>query len=75
MVKIDKALTIYEAKTFNEGKIDPKKCIATLAKLVYIFNQKEKFSEAETTTLFFSITKLLQNEDAYLRRIVYLLIK
>lgn len=44
IVKIDKALTIYEAKTFNESRVDPKQSIATLAKLIYLFNQKEKFS-------------------------------
>ena len=39
IIKIDKANTIMDAKCFNEPKIDPKKCIQILAKLIYLFNQ------------------------------------
>ena len=39
LVKIDKTATIHEAKSFNDSKIDPKACISTLAKLIYLFNQ------------------------------------
>jgi coatomer protein complex subunit gamma len=75
MVKVDKTATIYEAKAFHDSKIDPKKCISTLAKLIYLFNQGEPFTEDETTSLFFSITKLFQTEDPSLRRLIYTFVK
>ena len=74
-VKIDKAATIYDARCFHNTQLDTAKCIRTLANLIYLFNQGEHFSEDEGTQLFFAITKLLQSEEAALRRIVYVSVK
>lgn len=74
-MKVDKTATIYEAKAFHDSKIDPKKCISTLAKLIYLFNQGEPFTEDEATSLFFSITKLFQTDDPNLRRLIYTFVK
>ena len=75
MVKVDKTATIYEAKSFHDSRIDPKKCISVLAKLIYLFNQGESFTEDEATGLFFSITKLFQTDDPNLRRLIYTFVK
>lgn len=45
MIKIDKTATIHQVKLFHDSRIDPKKCITTLAKLIYLFNQGEAFTE------------------------------
>lgn len=44
MVKVDKTATIYETKLFDDSRVDPKKCINILAKLIYLFNQGEAFT-------------------------------
>lgn len=75
LVKIDKTATVQEAKLFNDSRIDPRACIITLSKLIYLFNQGESFTQDEATTLFFSITKLFQAEDPNLRRLVYTFVK
>lgn len=74
-VKIDKAATIYDARAFHNTQLETPKCIRTLTNLIYLFNQGEHFSEEEGTQLFFAITKLLQSEDASLRRVVYVSVK
>lgn len=75
MVRIDKTATMQEAKCFNSSNIDPPKCIKILVNLIYLLNQGEPFSDDEGTQLFFAITKLLQSEDAALRRAVYVYVK
>lgn len=74
-VRIDKTATMQEAKCFNNPTLEPSKCIQTLVKLIYLLNHGERFTEDEGTQLFFSITKLLQSEDASLRRAVYVYVK
>lgn len=64
-----------EARVFNETQILPKRCRTLLAKIVYLINQGEVFTENESTTLFFSITKLFQSNDKQLRRMIYLCVK
>jgi coatomer protein complex subunit gamma len=66
---------MQEAKCFNSSNIDPPKCIKILVNLIYLLNQGEPFSDDEGTQLFFAITKLLQSEDAALRRAVYVYVK
>jgi coatomer protein complex subunit gamma len=74
-VRIDKSTTMYDARCFHQTQLDCPKCIRTLTNLIYLFNQGEHFSEDEGTQLFFAITKLLQSEDAPLRRVVYVSVK
>jgi coatomer protein complex subunit gamma len=75
LVKIDKTATMHEAKCFNQSNIEAPKCIKILVNLIYLLNQGEHFTEDEGTQLFFAITKLLQSEDASLRRAVYVYVK
>lgn len=74
-VRIDKTATMQEAKCFNNSTLDPPKCIKILVNLIYLLNHGERFTDDEGTQLFFAITKLLQSDDANLRRAVYVYVK
>lgn len=53
----------------------PRKCCQLITKLLHILTQGEPFTSAETTNVFFGVTKLFQSKDANLRRMMYLFIK
>ena len=72
---VNKTSILQEAKCFNDSQINDKKCRLLLARLIYLINQGEKFLEVESTSLFFSITKLFQSNNYDLRRMIYLMIK
>ena len=55
--------------------MNPRKCTAVLAKILYLLNQGEVLGTTEATECFFAITKLFQAKDTVLRRLVYLGIK
>jgi coatomer protein complex subunit gamma len=42
---------------------------------MYLMNEGEELTEAESTDVFFKITKLFQSNDVNLRRMVYLILK
>lgn len=60
---------------FNATPVDAKKCRQLLAQLLRLLYNGETFPSQESTTLFFSISKLFQHKDVSLRQIVYLTIK
>ena len=60
---------------FNEAHVDPRKCQQVITKLLYLLTQGENFTKAESSDVFFSVTKLFQHKDFHLRRMVYLCIK
>ncbi|KAK9828743.1 hypothetical protein WJX72_001875 [[Myrmecia] bisecta] len=72
---IEKGAVLQEARIFNDAHIDPRKCQQVITKLLYLLCQGETFSQKEATEVFFSVTKLFQNKDANLRRMVYLVVK
>ena len=75
---LDKATVLQETKIFSEANMvtrHPKKCCQLITKLLHIFTQGEPFTSAETTAVFFGVTKLFQSKDANLRRMMYLFIK
>ena len=72
---VTKASILQECKCFNESQINDRKCKILLSRLIYLINQGEKFTEAESSMLFFSITKLFQSNNYDLRRMIYLIIK
>ena len=63
------------SRLFNETPVNPRKCTAVLAKILYLINQGETLGTTEATECFFAITKLFQARDTVLRRLVYLGIK
>ncbi|KAK7208395.1 vesicle coat complex COPI, gamma subunit [Myxozyma melibiosi] len=60
---------------FNSSPIQPRRCRVLLTKLTYLLSTGDTFARDESTTLFFSITKLFQHKDIALRQMVYLVIK
>jgi len=72
---LEKTSVLQEARTFNETPVNPRKCTAILAKILYLLNQGEVLGTTEATECFFAITKLFQAKDTVLRRLVYLGIK
>ena len=75
MKKIKKSEVLMESRCFNESQLIGKRCRTILGKIVYLINQGEVFSESESTSLFFSITKLFQSGSKELRRMIYLVIR
>ena len=47
-------------RLFNETPVNPRKCTAVLAKILYLLNQGETLGTTEATECFFAITKLFQ---------------
>lgn len=69
---------LQETKIFSDANMvtkHPKKCCQLITKLLHILTQGEPFTSAETTAVFFGVTKLFQSKDANLRRMMYLFIK
>ncbi|CUM65777.1 uncharacterized protein PRCAT00003425001 [Priceomyces carsonii] len=60
---------------FNASPVNAKRCRQLLGKLLRLIYHGETFPSQESTTLFFSISKLFQHRDVSLRQIVYLTIK
>lgn len=60
---------------FNTSPISPRRCRTLLTKIAVLVFTGEQFPTNEATTLFFSISKLFQNNDPSLRQMVYLILK
>ncbi|KAI5966521.1 SEC21 [Candida pseudojiufengensis] len=72
----DKMAVFQEClQQFNATPVNAKKCRQLLAKLLRLIYNGEEFPAQESTTLFFSISKLFQHKDESLRQLVYLTIK
>lgn len=72
----EKMLVFQEClQQFNASPVNAKKCRQLLAKLLRLIYHGELFPSQESTTLFFSISKLFQHKDLSLRQLVYLTIK
>lgn len=70
-------MSVYQEclQACNASPIQPKKCRKLLSKLLRLFYSGETFPKTESTSLFFSISKLFHNNDPSLRQIAYLAIK
>jgi coatomer protein complex subunit gamma len=66
---------MQESRIFNETKLNTKKCIDLLSKIIYLLNQGEEFAPNEKTEMFFNVTKLFFSNDTKLRRLIYVFIK
>lgn len=75
-VTLDKMAIFQEClQQFNTSPVNVKKCRTLLAKLLLLIYQGENFPVKESTTLFFSISKLFQHKNLSLRQMVYLTTK
>lgn len=72
----DKMVVFQEClQQFNASPVNAKKCRLLLGELLRLIYHGENFPAAESTTLFFLISKLFQHKDVSLRQMVYLAIK
>eukprot|EP00798_Chlamydomonas_sp_ICE-L_P030905 gene30905-35958_t len=72
---IDKGAVLQESRCFNDPTPDARRCQQVITKLLYLLNQGETFTKKEASEVFFASTKLFQNKDVNLRRMVYMCIK
>ena len=70
-----KSAVLQECRCFNDREINPRKCVGILTRILWLISQGEKLTRLETTDIFFGVTKLLQNKDQQMRRILYLMLK
>ncbi|CBZ53640.1 putative coatomer gamma 2-subunit protein [Neospora caninum Liverpool] len=72
----DKAKVLQEARAFSESPLNPKKCSQIITKILYLLSSNaDPLTSAETSTLFFGVTRLFQSSDERLRRLIYMLLK
>ncbi|PFH37395.1 putative coatomer gamma 2-subunit protein [Besnoitia besnoiti] len=72
----DKAKVLQEARAFSESPLNPRKCSQIITKILYLLSSNEDpLTSAETSTLFFGVTRLFQSSDERLRRLIYMLLK
>ncbi|KFH17057.1 putative coatomer gamma 2-subunit protein [Toxoplasma gondii MAS] len=72
----DKAKVLQEARAFSESPLNPKKCSQIITKILYLLSSNaDPLTSAETSTVFFGVTRLFQSSDERLRRLIYMLLK
>ena len=74
-VGLQKSAVLQDSRCFNDREINPRKCMGILTKILWLLSQGDKLSRQETTDIFFGVTKLLQNKDQQMRRLLYLMLK
>eukprot|EP00753_Platysulcus_tardus_P015911 PLAT5336.5.p1 GENE.PLAT5336.5~~PLAT5336.5.p1 ORF type:complete len:910 (+),score=521.07 PLAT5336.5:27-2756(+) len=75
---LERSTVLQECRVFHDPKTvtqSPRKCCQLITQLLFLLGQGEDFLDAETTEVFFGVTKLFQSKDVNLRRMVYLFIK
>jgi len=76
--QLEKATVLQECREFHDAMVvkeNPRRCCVLITKLLFLLVKGEVFSSAETTEVFFGVTKLFVSEDVNLRRMMYLFIK
>ncbi|MES1920754.1 hypothetical protein MHBO_002394, partial [Bonamia ostreae] len=68
---IKKSQLLQKVKNFGKSGLDSTKCYDTVVKLTFLLNSDEKFSTSERSDIFFCSTKLFQNANPNVRRLVY----
>ena len=72
---LQKSTVLQDSRCFNDRELNPRKCIGILTKILWLLSQGDKLTAIETTDIFFGVTKLLQNKDQQMRRLLYLMLK
>eukprot|EP00941_MAST-03F_sp_MAST-3F-sp1_P004176 g4176.t1 len=75
---IEKAAVLQNARKFSDSKFvtsEPQRCCHVITELLYLLYHGDRFTKAETSDVFFGVTKLFQSLDPNLRRMMYLFIK
>merc|ERR1719272_648623 len=72
---IEKSAVMQESRKFNAMPLKPRECSLILAKIMCLIFQGETYAQREATEIFFAMTKLFQNPDTNMRKMMYLTIK
>mmetsp|Transcript_1061 Transcript_1061/g.2595 ORF Transcript_1061/g.2595 Transcript_1061/m.2595 type:complete len:729 (+) Transcript_1061:144-2330(+) len=72
---VDRTAALQESRLFDERHLDVSACVKVLSRLLMLINQGEELADNEISTLFFRVSKLFQNQDHLMRRLVYLMLK
>jgi len=72
---LQKSAVLQDCRCFNDRELNPRRCCAIITKILWLLSQGDKLTAHETTEVFFGVTKLLQNKDQQLRRLIYLILK
>ena len=72
---LQKSAVLQDCRCFNDRELNPRRCCAIITKILWLLSQGDKLTAQETTEVFFGVTKLLQNKDQQLRRLIYLVMK
>eukprot|EP01088_Endostelium_zonatum_P017253 TRINITY_DN4993_c0_g3_i1.p1 TRINITY_DN4993_c0_g3~~TRINITY_DN4993_c0_g3_i1.p1 ORF type:complete len:901 (-),score=243.42 TRINITY_DN4993_c0_g3_i1:53-2755(-) len=73
--ELDKGALRQDTRAFNQSPLDLQLCFSIISKLLLFISRGETFSKNEGTEIFFATTRLFENKDVALRRMVYLLLK
>ena len=72
---LQKSAVLQDCRCFNDRELNPRRCCTIITKILWLISQGDKLTAHETTEVFFGVTKLLQNKDQQLRRLIYLILK
>lgn len=72
---IDKAAVLQQCRDFSAITINIDRCVEHMTKILYLISTGTHFSPIEATDIFFGATKLFQNENPKLRRILFVFLK
>ncbi len=72
---VQKNTVIQDAQMFSDSQVREGACVKTLTNLLHLITRGEKFTDEESTELFFACTKLFQTQNVLLRRLVFLAVK
>lgn len=68
-------MVVSRARVFRDIKLIPEKCRVALITILQAFSQGVQFTDREQTELFFSLTQLFHSSDAYIHRLLILLLQ
>eukprot|EP00758_Cryptobia_borreli_P004270 Tbor_TRINITY_DN4277_c0_g1::TRINITY_DN4277_c0_g1_i1::g.24053::m.24053/K17267/COPG; coatomer subunit gamma len=72
---IEKSAVLQQCREFSAIHVNVKNCMISMVKVLYLLNNGITLTQHEATEVFFAATKLFQNEDPKLRRLLFLLMK
>lgn len=72
---IDKAAVLQQCRDFSAVSINVDACVEHMTKILYLLSTGTTFTPIEATDIFFGATKLFQNEDQKLRRLLFVFLK
>ena len=72
---MEKGIVLQETRIFGDTPLNVRKCCHLLTKVLFLVARGDDLTTKEATDVFFSITKLFQSQDVFLRRLVFLTLK